>query len=400
MRFRGLIFILFFALLLNHTSCNKQPEKGMPYSKESAKSTSLNKIEQIKLKSSFENVRVELMDDSLTINPRITDSIIYGILSANSISNSHIEINHTPYEIKRIIDKHNTTVYSSLSKISDQKSISLSFSNDILTQSGDHYFTNGVRINYTSPSLINTPISLILHPYPFNGINEYGITLIHNIYTPHDPDSDELRLDDRPFAGILYLRFYKDTYDKSKNLSINSGLSLGVLGPLSQGGKIQRSFHGKQPDDWVYQISNTPMINYQIKLTKHLINSRLFDLSPSTSASIGTVYNNFSTGIHASFGNHLLYKGNNTKQSLFWNIFSTITYKYILYDASLSGSFLSKDNYGISNDKVLSHTYCLSTGLDLRYKQVQLSACYFYLSKEFNLGENHSWGEIKLAYIY
>jgi hypothetical protein len=400
MRFGSLFFSFFISIGLIITSCNRAPKIVIPKSQHSNDSLVISEnktIEHIKHKKVS---RINLLKRESSIQHRGIDTIKYRVLAANRIKNVNILTNFTPMELRKIVISNDSTIYSSLSIISNQRSISASFSNDILTQSGDHYFTNGIRITYTSPNLVKNPISTLLHPYPFNGINEYGITLLHNIYTPHNPDSDELRLDDRPFAGVLYLRFHKDTYDKSKNLSIYTDISLGVLGPLSQGGKIQRSIHGKQPDDWVYQISNTPLLNYHGSLSKHLISNRLINISPFTSASFGTVYNNLSSGLQASVGNYFITPGTNEKHRLYWNLYSSISYKYVLYDASLSGGFFSSDNYGLPNKEVMNHNYSFNSGLDLRYNNFQLSACYFYLSREFKLGENHSWGEIKLTYIY
>lgn len=78
-------------------------------------------------------------------------------------------------------------------------------------------------------------------------------------FTPEDISQTAVQLDDRPYAGLVYVSSSREIYDSRHEVSWQSTLTLGIIG-LSLVGDLQESIHSvfdnDKPMGWDNQISN------------------------------------------------------------------------------------------------------------------------------------------------
>ena len=127
---------------------------------------------------------------------------------------------------------------------------------------GDHYFTNGLRISWTSPSDKYVPgwardLGRALYG---PGTQRVSINIGQNMYTAANDTVIKLNPGDWPNSAQLLVTgsLIQDT-----RLTRNTfAVSLGVTGPMAQGEQLQDGFHsliGQRPNNgWADQLHNEP----------------------------------------------------------------------------------------------------------------------------------------------
>ncbi len=147
-------------------------------------------------------------------------------------------------------------------------SLSIYFENDLFAGT-DRYYTNGVKIGWSSTDLEKfsdtpyaSPLLPILNRIPY--INNSGyqknltFALGQNIYTPDDTESKALVKGDRPYAGWLY----GAVGIVLKNAAVRESfvLNIGVVGSWSFAEDAQRMVHHARnlavPRGWANQLHN------------------------------------------------------------------------------------------------------------------------------------------------
>ncbi len=179
---------------------------------------------------------------------------------------------------------------------SDRSTLSVGVDNDG-TFGTDRDYSSGVFINYTSPattpSLGFTPLSLSL--WGISSIDKIGVTLGQKIYTPSDIASSQPQVNDRPYAGYLYLE--TNYISVSPVAAQRFNVTLGTTGERSLSKESQEFIHSligsDEPQGWDYQIDNeyTAGVGYLVHLNllrdKFWSNSSL-ELSNITGVTLGT----------------------------------------------------------------------------------------------------------------
>jgi len=138
----------------------------------------------------------------------------------------------------------------------------------------DRGYTNGLKLVWVTPGL-NGPASnfrlpgwldflsrkLSLVPPP--GSRRFVSTFLgQNIFTPNDIERFDLIVWDRTYAGITYagLGFHRIGRSSMETLE----LDIGVVGPLSLAGDIQKLHHKifgfRPPNGWAHQLKNEPVV--------------------------------------------------------------------------------------------------------------------------------------------
>jgi lipid A 3-O-deacylase len=194
------------------------------------------------------------------------------------------------------------------------------FENDLFANTDKNY-TNGIKFTWISPNVAayseagRLPrwayrISRLL---PF--INEPGsqrnvaITLGQNIYTPTDIQTTQLLVNDRPYAGWLYIgaAFHNKTTRYLDTLEVN----IGVIGPLALGRQAQNFVHRAREiptaKGWDNQLRNEPAINliWERKHRRDLVGTGEgwgSDLLWHYGASLGNVFTYANVGGTLRFG--------------------------------------------------------------------------------------------------
>jgi lipid A 3-O-deacylase len=291
--------------------------------------------------------------------------------------------------------------------ISRERILKINFENDLLDNT-DRYYTNGIRIDIISPFLRSFPLNYLMIPYWGAGTNYYGISIIQNMYTPSTTKTGGILYGDRPYAATLTIRNFKITNDPVKRFRQSSELDLGVIGPYSLGGFIQKTFHeniptNTEPLGWFYQVQNDVILNYNLTFEKGIINNRSFDFNLVATSSFGTLFTNAGAGFMIRAGRFnpyflnlgILRPGANHQQRLKNSqiyFFLNIKGKVIGYDATLQGGIFNRTSiYTLSSKSVSRFIADGCAGITLNLGGVRLDVGQFLLSPEFHGGMWHHW---------
>ncbi len=146
--------------------------------------------------------------------------------------------------------------------------LSIYFENDLFTGT-DRYYTNGVKLAWSSPDLANYSDSIYARPFlplfnvlPYINRKEYQKNLVlavgQNMYTPDNTEAFGPVKGDRPYAGWLYL----GVGVVWKNAQVRNSLvfDIGVVGSWSFAQETQRLVHDfrglNHPNGWDNQLHN------------------------------------------------------------------------------------------------------------------------------------------------
>lgn len=200
--------------------------------------------------------------------------------------------------------------------IPNRQAYALYIENDTRKMGGpgsDQAYSNGLKFSYLFaedkiPSWATRFVNLL--PF-FNrekrpNVN-FGMSVGHQIYTPHDTLSETLIPDDRPYAGWLYLGF-AFSY-KHGLIGHFLDVDIGIIGPSALGQQVQNNFHHLLREDKVYGWKNglhdepTIQISYQERLRSY--KSTNLDFFPYIGGSLGNVQIGAHVGGIVRFGTFL-----------------------------------------------------------------------------------------------
>lgn len=119
----------------------------------------------------------------------------------------------------------------------------------------DQDYTNGARFSWVSPNLssyrddpdvpeiinsINTRLDKLLN-FKSGDSRNVVVTLGQLMYTAETIEATELLVDERPYAGYLYLGF--GFHGRTENRLDSAEVSLGIVGPSARGKETQDAVH-------------------------------------------------------------------------------------------------------------------------------------------------------------
>jgi len=265
----------------------------------------------------------------------------------------------------------------------------LTLENDAIVGKDNHY-TNGLFYAWMSEN--NTTFLDIL---PFLNMKQKNIafSISHAIFTPKNKQRSDRNLNDLPYAGYLDFNFLY--YKSSENFFNELGLNLGLIGPSTQAGNLQKWFHGvighEKPKGWDTQLKDHFLsgISYNIgyKTSPLNVNNLSFDTTVNLRGDYGNFYSGCATGASMrlssmplkSFGTAGNFIGANENQLLNYKAKTKLNwafsisayynkfYKYYLVDKAIDeGYHLRKIDYMIGT----------KASFDIYYKGYKTS---FYL---------------------
>ena len=142
----------------------------------------------------------------------------------------------------------------------------LAIDNDILVPgSRDQDYTYGINFTLAGNQAVNQwaslhkPLGWIDNLIDLDGRIDQGIEASKIEYglfgfTPEDISQTAVQLDDRPYAGLVYVSSSREIYDSRHEVSWQSTLTLGIIG-LSLVGDLQESIHSvfdnDKPMGWI-----------------------------------------------------------------------------------------------------------------------------------------------------
>jgi hypothetical protein len=195
------------------------------------------------------------------------------------------------------------------------------FENDLFAGT-DRYYTNGVKVSWSSPDLERfadtryaKPLLPILDRLTFIGEQTQKnlvFSIGQNIYTPDDTEAFDLVRGDRPYAGWLY--FGLGLVWKNAQFRQSLLLDIGVVGSWSYAEEAQRIVHETRdlavPKGWDNQLHNELGVvgTYQITTRWPHHERRVgfdWELLPHAGLSLGNVLTSAQAGAELRAGFNL-----------------------------------------------------------------------------------------------
>lgn len=406
---RLLTYLQLLAILILSVSCSQlNHEANKDSSADSDLSKSNYQVASLDKRNTFSlNYRSSGFDTSFLYSAKISNDVgsrVHKSINEIALQKADVPQNDPPFNITY---HHNDYFIESSPTI-----LKIVFDNDIFNNT-DYYYTNGVKIELVTPLAKRSPLTNLLIGFRDSQINFFGFSIKQNIYTPTNPDIEEISFDDRPFSAFLTLGQFRESYNLHKNISLKSNINFGVIGPASMGGIVQSSIHNIEPVGWDNQIRNNIIIDYSLKLEKGIISTPHLEINVTTGGNVGTVFNKIFGGLYIRTGSFIpVFRGlatntysDSRKQTSvnpfqYWFFLNAET-NFVLYDATLQGGIFNTENpYTIQSSDINRLVANVSIGLAVYYKKVGFELQNFYLSPEFKNGYDFRWGRIKFIYQF
>jgi len=285
---------------------------------------------------------------------------------------------------------------------SDKTFIEFKWSNDFVYET-DYYYTNGFAFEVLGPWAKSIPFNQLLIPSSSETLNQFGVTLIQDIFTPEEQVDIEKQLDgDRPFAAYILLGVIKKTYDQTNKSKTISELQVGVLGPAALGEETQNGIHDILPTSsevygWENQISNSVAIQYTGEYYKSLYKLDWIELSGTIKGKLGIPFTQVELGaiLRLGYFDNFPYDFEMFSKNK-WRIyfFAEAVGKVVGYNATLQGGLFSTSVYTL--DEINRFVGGYNLGLSLSYKLYKLELATNFNTSEFPGALSHKWAYVSL----
>lgn len=307
------------------------------------------------------------------------------------------------------------------------------FENDLFNGTDSNY-TNGVKYSVISPDLSpNAPKGRLprkvleyVHRIPF--IKKSAPELTHkvefslgqNMYTPTDTTRTDLIVDDRPYAGWLYISTsYHRKYETDERVKFMDTVEvqLGVIGPNSIAEDTQRIVHKMReipmPKGWDNQLKNEPGIAaiFERKWLFHAVEPKTFGLDAIAHAggALGNVYTYLNAGLEIrigwdipeDFGVSLIRPAGSTRLSIGKDFslfgFGAVNGRLVMQNIFLDGNTF-RDSHSVDKEPFVAD---LAAGIAMQYRNLMITFTEALRTREFKGQKtDHSFGAIALSFSY
>lgn len=293
-------------------------------------------------------------------------------------------------------------------KFKSRWQVSIVFDNDIF-DNRDYYYTNGFRIDLVAPILDRSPLKHILIGSKKAQIELNGFSFRQNMYTPTNPDVEEILVGDRPFSAYLTIGIFRETFNLRRRIHIKSELNIGIIGSSALGREVQAQIHEIEPVGWPNQIHNDFVLDYNIRISKGIVSMPIIEFNVVGKANIGTLYNKIGGGLDMRFGHFMpVYRGplsvfefiNPGARLQYW-MFLRGEVDVIGYDATMQGGMFNQNSpYVISSSDINRLVFQSSIGFAVYYNNIGIEYEHFYQTPEFNGAYHFGWGRLKAIFAF
>ena len=311
----------------------------------------------------------------------------------------------------------------------------LYYENDYF-QGTDHNYTSGLKLTWSSPYASDVTAAelpywiypLMAHlPWVGESAQRRAISLSigQAIYTPSDKKTDELVVDDRPYAGITYLGF--GIHEKTERRRNTWELNVGLLGPASGADKVQGVIHDLKavgrPKGWDHQLQNEITVDAvfetQWKL-KSLVGSQNFsyDFIPHLGGRVGTVNIYANAGGEFRFGWRMPNDFGSCPIRVGCEVSSAFVHKHsdygrlkrfglhffvaadgrlVLRDIYLDGNTF-RDSHSVDKEPLVAD---LIAGVSLHYGKLKVIYSNIYRTRQFEAqAKGQSFSSLSLSWMF
>lgn len=295
-------------------------------------------------------------------------------------------------------------------RLNDFGSLTLYVENDLFAGT-DRYYTSGVKLSYLSQDKGREELGPVFGFFAEHlprmeqrdHLYNIGWAFGQNIYTPENTEVEQLIVDDRPYAGWLYLS--GSLHHKSERDVHIFELTLGVVGPESLGEDAQNKIHHhrdiQEAEGWDNQLGTEPgmILSYDYRwrvMRQSLAGDWLqADLLHSMGLSLGNVLTEANSGLTGRLGYNLPFdfQGIRIRQTGYaeppeeenlWRRVSLYVYSGVMghavaYDVFLDGNTFT-DSHSV--DKHIGYAEGV-LGVGLMYGRFRLSYTHIFVSEQF-----------------
>ncbi len=300
---------------------------------------------------------------------------------------------------------------------------SIQLENDFFSQSGDRYYTHGTELSRTLMGHREQwleDVAEFLWAFDTDGVvNGVNYRLGQKIFTPDNTDTSSIVIDDRPYAGYLYLSAAMLSSVSKKN-NIDTGniveVTLGIVGPSAQAEYVQTGFHNlmgiSSPKGWDNQLDDELALGVSYTRFWRQVNSIgsfNFGMTPHINFVLGNVYTYAATGVMFRFGTHLdsdLAPPNirpgfpglslfGTKSQNSWYFFSGIEGRAVVRNIFLDGNSFN-DSHSVDKEPLVGD---LQYGIVYQAGSLRFSISNMIRTKEYKTQKDETnFGAINISY--
>ncbi len=313
---------------------------------------------------------------------------------------------------------------------------SIYFENDLFAGT-DRYYTNGVKIGWSSPDLASfrdtpyaSPLLPLLDAIPFVNRPEFQknltFSLGQNIYTPDNTESPDVVAGDRPYAGWLYGGF--GLVLKNADVRHTFALNIGVVGSYSYAEEAQRLVHEVRdlavPQGWDNQLHNEVGVVglYEVAWRWPRREARVglgWDFIPHVGIAVGNVYDYAALGgelrvgvnLPDDFGTASIGPGAGTatpvegrERATRARVFDVGLYAFARAEGRAVARNIFLDGNTFGNSPSVDKKYLvadLTAGASMNFRDTKITYALVYRSEEFEgQAEGQLFGSITLNLAY
>lgn len=196
---------------------------------------------------------------------------------------------------------------------------SIQLENDFFARSGDRYYTHGTEVSRTvigDRAQWLEDVATFLWVFDSDGeVNGINYRIGQKIFTPDDIESTDLVVNDRPYAGYLYISAaILSSVSQKTNIEVGNlfEVTLGIVGPSAKAEEVQSGFHDligiDKANGWDNQLNDELALGVSYtRFWKQVnpIGTLNYGMTPHINLVLGNVYTYAATGIMFRFGTHL-----------------------------------------------------------------------------------------------
>lgn len=281
-----------------------------------------------------------------------------------------------------------------------RRSLSFSYDNDLFLAT-DRYYTQGAWLELVAPFVKRSPLSRVLLPAEVDAINEYGLIIQQDVFTPYTILKEGIQYGERPWCATLYVSHHLMSWDWRTKTTLETKLDIGLIGEAAGGEQMQmgihRSLDNALPRGWKHQLKNDLLLNYSFIYEEGLIIRKNFVYLANCNFRAGTVYNDAGIGFGIKTGKVNSFFAPQTTKGFRWYIFANTNVNYVAYNATLQGGMFNRSSeYMLSGDEINRVVLRAEGGVKLCSKKLEFTYSNGYTTAEFDGGLDHGWGRFRL----